>query len=93
MNYEEQILELKKRIEALEKAENKRIAKRKREIAFKIGKFFVIVILIVAGCNYVYSNFVKPYKEKIDYVDQKIDSIENFVDEKWNAILNYNPFS
>jgi hypothetical protein len=31
MNYEEQILELKNRIEILEKAEHKRVVKRKSE--------------------------------------------------------------
>ena len=44
-NYEEQILELKRRIEVLEKAENKRIRKRKMEIAFGIGKFLLVIIL------------------------------------------------
>ena len=35
MSYEEQILESRKRIEVLEKAEKKRIAKRKKRLLLK----------------------------------------------------------
>ena len=93
MNYDEKILELQKRIEVLEKAENKRIAKRKREIAFEIGKFLLIIMILVIGYCYIYNTFVKPYKDKVDYVEEKIDSVENFVDEKLDIISKYNPFN
>ena len=93
MNYEEQISELKKRIEILEKEENKRKAKRKRKIIFEIVKFLIIIGLIMGGYLYIYNNFVKPYKEKIDYFEQKVDNVENFIDKQWDNIQKYNPFS
>ena len=93
MNYEEQILELKKRIEVLEKAENKRIAKRKREITFRIIKFIITVVIIVIISSYVYNNYIKPYKEKIDNFEQKVDTVEDFVTDKWEIIQDFNPFS
>ena len=91
--YEEQILELKRRIEVLEKAENKRIQKRKIEIAFDVFKFLLIVILLLVVYIYVYGNYIKPYKEKIDYVEEKIENVENFVSDKWDLINKYNPFA
>lgn len=93
MNYEEQILALKKRIEVLEKAENKRIKKREREIIFKIIKFIVIVGVIVFGINYVYKNYVIPYKEKIDKFEEKVDAVEDFVSDNLDIIDKINPFS
>ena len=93
MNYEEQILKLEKRIEVLEKAEHKRIVKRRREIVFKVVKFLVIITLLVWGITYVYSNFIKPYKEKIDNFEEKVNTIEDFVSDKWGIIGDFNPFS
>ena len=93
MNYEEQILELRKRIEVLEKAEKKRITKKKLEITLGIVKFLVIVIVLVVGWWYLYNNYIKPYKEKIDYFEEKVDTVENFVSEKWDTINKYNPFA
>lgn len=93
MNYEAKIQELSERIAKLEKAENKRIAKRKREIAFKVTKVLVVIILLIMGYNYINNNLVKPYKEKIDYVDQKINNVESFVNEKWESLQKYNPFA
>ena len=92
-NYDEQILELKRRIEVLEKAENKRIRKRKMEIAFGIGKFLLVIILLLLGYVYIYGNYMKPYKEKIDFVENKINSVEDFVSDKWDLINKYNPFA
>ena len=93
MNYEEQILELKKRIEFLEKAENKRIAKRKRDVVFGIGKIVLLIIVLVGAYFYVYNIFLKPYKEKVDYINNKIDSVEDFVNDKLNIIDKHNPFA
>jgi len=92
MNYEEKIQELTIRIEQLEKAENKRVMKKKREMTVKILKIVIILSLILTICFYIFNNIIKPYKEKIDYIDQKINTIENFIDEKWDAIQKYNPF-
>lgn len=93
MNYEAQIKELSERIAKLEKAEQKRINKRKREIIFKIIKFILIIIIILTGYIYINNNFIKPYKEKIDYVDQKVDTVEKFINDKWNDLQKYNPFT
>lgn len=89
MNYEEKIQELSERIAKLEKSENKRIAKRKRDITFKIIKLVILVILLFMG--YIY--LIKPYKEKIDNVNQKVNTVESFVNEKWEALQKYNPFT
>ncbi len=88
MNYEEQILELKKRIEILEKAEHKRVVKRRREIIFRIVKFVVVTGVLVWGILFVYNNYVKPYKEKIDYYGEKIDNVESYVKDKIDVFGN-----
>ena len=88
MNYEEQILELKKRIEVLEKAEHKRVSKRKREIIFKIIKFVVVTFVLVLCIFFVYNNYVKPYKEKIDYYGEKIDTVESYIKDKLDIFGN-----
>ena len=93
MNYEEQIMELKKRIEVLEKAEHKRIVKKRNEIIFRVVKSLVIVIALVWGSLYVYNNLIKPYKKKIDRYEETIEKVEAFIDDKWGAIQNWNPFS
>lgn len=93
MNYEEKILELEKRIAILEKAENKRIAKRKMQIAFEIGKLTLLIVLIVCGYIYIHNSFIKPYRENIDYFNEKIENVENFIDDKLDVINKYNPFS
>lgn len=93
MDYEAQILELKKRIEVLEKAEHKRIIKRKRKIIFSIIKYVVIIGLIILSISYLYNNYVLPYKEKIDKFEEKVDTVEDFVSDKWDLIQNFNPFS
>lgn len=93
MNYENEILELKKRIEVLEKAEHKRIVKRRNEIIYNIVKFLLIIGLLVFGSIYVYSNFIKPYKEKIDSYTEKMDKAESFIEDKLGTLQGFNPFS
>ena len=93
MNYEEKILELERRIAFLEGEENKRIRKRKIKIAFEVGKLLLIIGLIIGGYIYIYSNFIKPYKEKIDSFSEKMGVVEEFIDDKWDVISKYNPFS
>ena len=92
MNYEEEIALLKRRIEILEKTENKRIAKRRRENIFKLIKFILVISIISFVCGYFYINYVRPYKEKIDKVNEKVDQIEEFVDDKLDFLQNLNPF-
>ena len=93
MNYEEKIKELTERIEVLEKAENKRIVKRKIKIIFSTLKTVIILGVILFGYIYINNNYIKPYKEKIDYVNDKVETIESFVDDKWQSIQKFNPFN
>lgn len=93
MNYDEKILELQKRIEVLERAESKRVKKRKRKIVFELCKFLVMITIIVVGGFYVYNNFIKPYKEKIDFVNNKVESVEEFIEDNLSIIDKYNPFA
>ena len=89
MNYEEQIIELKKRIEFLEKEENKRISKKKIKIGFEVSKILIVVFLF----GIIYFNYIKPIKDKIDYVEDKISGVETFIDEKISLLDKFNLFS
>jgi hypothetical protein len=93
MNYEEKIKELTERIEVLEKAENKRIAKKKLEITVRIVEILVIIIVLFLGYIYVNNTYIQPYKEKIDYVNDKVEDIEEFVNSELDIFKKYNPFS
>ncbi len=93
MNYEEKIKELNDRIEKLEKAEARRVLKKKIKISFEISKVVIIVIILVSGYFYINNKLIKPYKDKIDYVEEKVNYVEKFVKDKWNSIQKYNPFS
>lgn len=93
MNYEEKIKELTERIEKLEKAESKRIIKRRIKIFFKLLKYIIIIFLLISGYNYINDNYIKPYKEKIDYADDKIKDVESLINDKWEIIQKYNPFN
>lgn len=84
MNNEDKIRELTERIEKLEKAENKRIIKKRIEITFKIIKLLIIIVLLLMAYNYI-----KPYIEKIDNLNNKVDKVENFIDNKFNGLKNY----
>ena len=89
MNYEEKIQELTERIEKLEKAEKKRIIKRRIAIITKLIITIIILILLYQGYNYVNNTYIKPYKEKIDYVDDTLNQAENIIDDKLNNIKDY----
>ena len=93
MNYENEIMELKKRIEFLEGEENKRIAKRKREMIFNISKLVLVLSLIIGSYVFMYNTFIKPYREKVDFIEDKIDVVEEFIGDKWDTISKYNPFA
>lgn len=84
MNNDEKIRELTERIEKLEKAENKRIIKKRIEIGFKLVKLLIIIILLVMAYNYI-----KPYKEKIDSVSEKVDSVEKYINDKFSGLGKY----
>lgn len=91
--------ELTKKIEFLETQEKKRIRKRKIEITLKIIKYAVIIILLIIIYTKFNNTFIKPTKEKIDFVEEKISSVDIKVDkigdtvkEKWESLKNINPF-
>jgi len=84
MNNEDKIRELTERIEKLEKAENKRVIKKRIEIAWGLFKLLVIIVLLIMAYNYI-----KPYKEKIDNVTDKVDKVENYIDSKLGGLNRY----
>ena len=89
MNYEEKIRELTERVERLEKAENKRIIKRRIEIITKAVIALIVIILLIIGFVYVNNTIIKPYKEKIDYVNEKVDTVQGFIDDKLGGFSKY----
>lgn len=84
MSSEEKIKELTERIEKLEKAENKRVIKKRIGLAWSLTKLIVLAILILMAWNYI-----KPYKEKIDLVSEKVDKVETFINDKLGGFKNY----
>ena len=58
-----------------------------------MGKIALIIAIVVTVCFYIYNNIIKPYKEKVDYINDKIDFMEDFVNDKLDIIDRYNPFS
>ena len=87
MNYEEKIIELTERIEQLEKKEKQRMLKKKIKITWTIIKLLTIIILLII----IYNSIYKPYQNKINYIEEKIKSVETFTQEKWNIIKKYIP--
>ena len=84
MSSEEKIKELTEKIEKLEKAENKRVIKKRLEIAWGLTKLLVVIILLFMAWNYI-----KPYKEKIDLVSEKVDKVETFINDKLGGFKSY----
>ena len=39
------------------------------------------------------TGFTGDYKQKIDKFEEKVDTVEDFVSDKWDMIQNFNPFS
>ena len=84
MSSEEKVKELEERIEKLEKAENKRVIKKRIELAWGLIKLIVLIVLVFMAWNYI-----KPYKEKIDAASEKVDKVEKFVNDKLGGFKNY----
>ena len=93
MDYEEKIRELTERVAKLEKAEAKRSLKEKIRFFMGIARVLIIVIVIAIFYFYINENFVKPYKERIDSLGLKVDTVEDFVKGKWEDIKKYNIFN
>lgn len=88
MTNEEKIIELTKRIEILEAAEKKRIAKRKIKIAYELTKIIILITIFLTAYLYVNNKVIKPYKEKVDFINEKVDNFGNLVEDKFNGIKN-----
>ena len=88
MTNEEKIEELTKRIEILEKAENKRIAKRKIKIAYEITKIIILIAILLTAYLYVNNKIIRPYQEKVDFINDKLNSAQEFVEDKFSDIKN-----
>ena len=92
--------ELTKKVEFLEKQEKKRIKEKKFKTALKITKIAVIVLIILIIGIKINNKIVKPTREKIDYVgeksqvvDEKLDGGGDFIKDKWDSLKGINPFS
>ncbi len=94
MNYEAEIQKLNERIAKLEAIEHKRQMKKKIIIVSKLLAVLIILILLAVGYIYVNNKYIKPYKEKIDYIDEKVDSVKSIIDnDTWESLKKYNPFN
>ena len=93
MNYEEKIKELTERIEYLEKKEKKRELKKKIKITWTILKVLTIIIILLLSYYHIYIKIIKPYQNKIDYIEEKDNTVESFVQEKWKNIKKYIPLT
>ena len=80
---EDRIEELEERIKVLEKTEKRRQRMKLAGILVRIFIFSFIVVAIWYGYNYVNSKYIKPYKEKIDTIEEKYDSIKNLNFNNW----------
>lgn len=88
MEYEEKISELTERIEYLEKKERRRVIKARITLFFRLIILGIIIFFI-----YKAYMFIKPYKEKIDKIDEKVTNVESFVNEKIDSFKKYNIFN
>ena len=80
MDYEEKIKELTERIEVLEEAERKRKVRKRIHIILKLIKWIAILALVFYGYTYVNDKYIKPYKEKLDFINEKLDSADLTID-------------
>ena len=84
MSSEEKIRELTARVEKLEKAENLRTIRKRIDMVISLVKIGVFIVLIVMAYNYI-----KPYKEKIDNVSKKVDTVEKYINDKFSGFKSY----
>ena len=84
MSSEEKIKALEERIEVLEKAEHKRNVKKGIKLAWGLTKLIVVIVLVFMAWSYI-----KPYKEKIDMVSEKVDKVEEFISSKFSGFKSF----
>ena len=84
MSSEEKIKELTERIEVLEKKEHRREVKKTIGLVWGLIKLGAFIAVIIIGYNYI-----KPYKEKIDKVNEKVESVESYINDKFGGLSKY----
>lgn len=84
MSSEERIKQLEERIEVLEKAEHKRTIKKTISLIWGLIKLGVFIALIFIAWSYI-----KPYKEKIDMVSEKVENVEKVINDKLGGLKSY----
>ena len=84
MSSEEKIKELTERIEVLEKKEHRREVKKTIGLVWGLIKLGAFIAVIIIGYNYI-----KPYKEKIDKVNEKVDSVESYINDKFGGLSKH----
>lgn len=89
MSNEEKIIELTKRIEVLEAAENKRIRKRKIKLAYEITKIVLLLCILLAGYIYLNVKVIKPYKDTVNTFNEKIDIVQEFFNNQTDKVKSW----
>ena len=91
--------ELTKKVEFLENQEKKRIKSKNFKTFLKILKIAVIVGIVLFIGIKINNKIVKPTREKLDFVeekikvvDEKVDGVGNFLKDKIDSIKGLNPF-
>jgi hypothetical protein len=75
---DKRVKELEDRVKSLEKIENRRKSLKTASILIKLFIFSFIVVALWYGYTYVRKTYIKPYKEKIDTIEEKYNSLKNF---------------
>lgn len=73
----ERIDELEARLSRLEKIENKRKTLRIVHILIKLIIYIAIAVALLMEYNYINNKYIKPYKETVDEIKEKYDSIKD----------------
>ena len=91
--------ELTKKVEFLENQEKKRIKNKNFKTVLKILKIAIIVGIILFIGIKINNKIVKPTREKLDFVeekikvvDEKVDGVGEFLKDKVDTLKNINPF-
>lgn len=73
---EKKVEKLEERIKVLEKTEKRRKRAKIATILVKVFIFSVILVTLWYGYNYVNDKYIKPYKGKIDSIEEKFDTLK-----------------
>lgn len=91
--------ELTKKVEFLEKQEKKRIKSKNFKTFLKILKIAIIIGIVLFIGIKINNKIVKPTREKLDFVeekikvvDKKVDGVGDFLKDKVDSIKGLNPF-